>query len=941
MTFLKSLKTLSILVLMPVVSSSFAQNFHQVKDINNSADGNPTNSFNSIDGSTKQQYAVLSNIAYFSATDNSNISKFWRSDGSESGTFLLGDFQAGSITTVGNKIFGTSEGSGGKSLFVSDGTTQGTQSLKSFNTFFVDNLVDINGTLFFSVFDELWKSDGTEEGTTLVKQVSGQFSYISNIASVGGKAFFLNDAMDATGGIYTSDGTTAGTRQVYSCIDGIFKHFAAANKYYFQRWAVGALMVTDGTTIGTYPVAEVDYAFDFVALNNIVYFTGRDEFHGNELWRSDGTVAGTYLLKDIRPGTDSSTPRSKTVVGNHIFFNAFSVTGNRDLWKTDGTSDGTVLVKSFGSESLLFPEALTNINDTLFFSAYTNQYGAEVWKSDGTEAGTVLVKDIFPGTYSSHPNSFTNANNKIFFAATNDLNGRELWISDRTSNNTRLIKDFNRANTSNGISYTPLVPFKGRMYFNAYSPKYSLLRREDHGDLWNTDGTEINTKRITGIETDAVISNTTSTIYASNNRVYFSTLNKQNKVQLWSTDGIKSNLIKNTAETGGIVAGEEYQYNGLDLLSSFCSIGNDTYFFTPQNLWKTNEIDNNTVLIRSGLKGGLTTLGNYVYFNTYENELWKTDGSATGTIKINNAHPQFASFNQGSPIISFNGAVLFKSTDNTLWRTDGTEGGTRLLKETDPSFYNSSSRPKWFFNTVMNNLLYFAAKDGNTGLELWKTDGTAEGTKLVKDINPGIGDGIIGGLITVGNLVYFLANDGVHGTELWKTDGTEEGTLLVKDIVAGNNDPRIVALAKVENKLAFLLIDPITGKYVIWQSNGSSKGTLPVDDTNLAGAVIEDEWDGLVGLNNQLFFVAKTKEYGRELWSGPLPKITPSNYFSIADGNWSNPSTWEGNEVPPDGANVFIRHNVTANINASCNSVTVEAAGNLTINTGVEISIVH
>ena len=81
--------------------------------------------------------------------------------------------------------------------------------------------------------------------------------------------------------------------------------------------------------------------------------------------------------------------------------------------------------------------------------------------------------------------------------------------------------------------------------------------------------------------------------------------------------------------------------------------------------------------------------------------------------------------------------------------------------------------------------LFFASPTANHGIELWKSDGTAEGTVMVRDIRLGDGNSGPADLTEVGGVLYFRANDGTNGTELWKSDGTPEGTVLVKDITPG------------------------------------------------------------------------------------------------------------------------------------------------------------
>ena len=105
------------------------------------------------------------------------------------------------------------------------------------------------------------------------------------------------------------------------------------------------------------------------------------------------------LLKDINPGAASSSPTDFTTVGGTTYFAANDGVHGDELWKSNGTAAGTVLVADIdpGSGSSN-PTDLTNVNGTLFFAANDGVHGNELWKSNGTAAGTVLVKDINPGS---------------------------------------------------------------------------------------------------------------------------------------------------------------------------------------------------------------------------------------------------------------------------------------------------------------------------------------------------------------------------------------------------------------------------------------------------------------------------------------------------------------------------------------------------------------
>ncbi|GCL60714.1 hyalin repeat protein [Microcystis aeruginosa NIES-3807] len=144
-------------------------------------------------------------------------------------------------------------------------------------------------------------------------------------------------------------------------------------------------------------------------MGNTLFFTADDGVNGTELWKSDGTAAGTVLVADINPGGSSSVPRNLTVVGN-----------------------------------------------TLFFTADDGVNGTELWKSDGTAAGTVLVGNIRPGSSSSDPQNLRVVGSTLFFSADDGVNGEELWaFTVIASNNPPVLTDISKnGDEDNAIAFT-------------------------------------------------------------------------------------------------------------------------------------------------------------------------------------------------------------------------------------------------------------------------------------------------------------------------------------------------------------------------------------------------------------------------------------------------------------------------------------------------------
>src|SRR5262249_8606922 len=119
------------------------------------------------------------------------------------------------------------------------------------------------------------------------------------------------------------------------------------------------------------PITSDSRPVDFVDVSGTAFFTADDGKHGRELWKSDGTAAGTALVKSIRPGRRYSDPSSLVDVGGTLFFTADDGTHGQELWKSDGTAGGTVMVKNVNhsGSSYYGPDYLTDVEGTLFFTA--------------------------------------------------------------------------------------------------------------------------------------------------------------------------------------------------------------------------------------------------------------------------------------------------------------------------------------------------------------------------------------------------------------------------------------------------------------------------------------------------------------------------------------------------------------------------------------------
>ena len=157
-------------------------------------------------------------------------------------------------------------------------------------------------------------------------------------------------------------------------------------------------------------------------------FVANDGTSGNEIWKSNGSAAGTTLIKDIAAGVVGSNPKELTNVGGTLFFSASNGISGNELWKSNASSTGTTLVRDiYVGASGSNPRNLTNVNGTMFFSAFDGVNGRELWKRKASGGATTMAADIDPGLRSSSPTFLAAAGVNLFFAATTIANGNELW----------------------------------------------------------------------------------------------------------------------------------------------------------------------------------------------------------------------------------------------------------------------------------------------------------------------------------------------------------------------------------------------------------------------------------------------------------------------------------------------------------------------------------
>lgn len=283
-----------------------------------------------------------------------------------------------------------------------------------------------------------------------------------------------------------------------------------------------------------------------------------------------------------------------------------------------------------------------------------------------------------------------------------------------------------------------------------------------------------------------------------------------------------------------------------------------------------------------GIPNNFIEFNNLIYYNaksgplTSNSELWRTDGTQAGIIQVADINPGLAGSNPAN-FIEYNGylyftAGIFGVTGDELYRTNGTT--TELFREFRPGPDEGMNYNSQF--VILNNQLYFFARDNENGYDLWKTDGTVSGTVKVGVLNA---NNLFSkdAFLELNGELFFLMDDGLEytiGHELYKYNPTTNVVTLVKDIYTTtiDNSPYISFLTKFDNKLFFRAFDGVEGKLFV--SNGTSEGTYSIDTPNVTYIRPRK----LQVFNNELYFVATETGLGADLYKC---YINAENFYAI------------------------------------------------------------
>lgn len=427
-------------------------------------------------GSSFPKYLnAIGNKVYFNAQDGVHGEELWVTDGTDTGTRMIADIVPGSgssqpvyFTPLGTQVVFIATTPGiGYALWITDGTAAGTILLKDIDTSSTSSpfsdMIAYNGKVYFGAHTpatgrEMWETDGTTAGTKLLKEIwpGTDAANPTNLTVYNGKLYFMAFSSWATKDyeLWESDGTTAGTKIAGPLtatgpgITGGYRPIPILNNEHYFGNISGTntcLYKSDGRLANKQlvkvinPTQPINIDIKTVAYNK-VYFVADDGVHGEELWVSDGTEPGTYMLKDITPPQVPSFQMSTKdcyAFNGKVYFNNNDSVHGEELWVTDGTDTGTHLFIDFfpGTTSSQFTSFIT-CKGKMYFNARTTNYRDRLYVSDGTVAGTQIVMPLGAQTINSqkhHGYHMAVIDSTIYTEAYYDTTVTELWtITDTT-----------------------------------------------------------------------------------------------------------------------------------------------------------------------------------------------------------------------------------------------------------------------------------------------------------------------------------------------------------------------------------------------------------------------------------------------------------------------------------------------------------------------------
>lgn len=765
---------------------------------------------------------IFQNKFYFSASIPDVAAQFWTSDGTSLGTNIVKNDFTGNVKwgifemgVFNNELFfiltqnrDSDTGYNFRSVWKSDGTYSGTTMV--FTGGQLAGMVKYKNHLVFSN----QQPDYNYPWHTFIKMNLDNFSYTTYFTTYSNKHFVFNDNFY----FITYNPTNVSSYQLRIVNDDFtFNNFVAtlsdkisaawvsigSNQFYIQTestivnqptyyyYKTYNLFVSDGTTNGTKVFSDLNSNIKVTdsknAINligNTLYFNAFTKINGYELWQTNGVNTGTNLVKDINVKTVSSKPEIFTDFGDKILFFANDIEHGRELWSINTTNEDVKLeldlthssekLEDISSTSKIDKNDFGTINNKLI---YINPELHKIFSYDGINA-PITLEDSWIDHTSEDDIFFTKYNGKLYYRSGRNTNntGSELWATDGTPAGTTIIRDLNVG--YNGSYPRNLIVLNSKLLFTIDSPPA----------ICNTDGTTNGTLITQIFPNNLFILPYTGIVNSS--KYFFSVYNfTTGQGELW------------TATENTVVKIKDVY---VDNFSEKMLVINDIVYFKNANsptpeLWRSDGTTAGTYIIESlpnNSPRDLFSFNQNLYFTITEGQytnIYKTDGSINGKIKVKTLDSSYSQTNTKKFLINAN-KFIFSLTQyypqrEEIWESDGTESGTKkiyTLRKDIPSI--SESGIFEFF--LKNNILYFSVDDGINGKELWKMDLDCKNNLVINDTINTASNHLSGNIISANNAIKSTGNvtySAKNSILLQAGTKIEQGAIFTAKIEGCNN----------------------------------------------------------------------------------------------------------------------------------------------------------
>lgn len=446
----------------------------------------------------------------------------------------------------------------------------------------------------------------------------------------------------------------------------------------------------------------------------------------------------------------------------------------------------------------------------------------------------------------------------------------------------------------------------------ATAPSHRILSRRGNNYYFTAQSSQIELYKTQGTTSSTALVRTVGALPSyptavGNNLFYGVTGADLNVPELYMTDGTTAGArmgsqgpVGPPVEMGGALY--------------YASPSSPLYSTTDIELWKSNGTVGGTARVKdisstnySSSPGDLVSMNGRIYFFATSGgarTLWRSDGTLAGTVQVHTVQ-------RGGPATSMamvvSGSTLYFAGADVeagaeLWKSDGTTAGTMHVKDIRQGSSSSLKDNAPAF-AVLSGKVYFCADDGIHGPELWVSDGTADGTKMVRDIGPGPYGSIPSEITAVGNAIWFAADDGEHGRELWSTYGYASDptpyAALFADIQPGAGSSSPSSLATQGDLLFFIAEEPAQGRS-FWVASGANRTAFPLSLPPEAGS----GWlaQRVQSMGNLMYMVANSGQFGSEPYVYELPTLALASPMNI-----TRTSAGLNGFINPNGQNTLAR----------------------------------